>query len=1051
MLELSYTSGLDAQNDIARIVLETKQKDPFRHVTLVVDSNHQAIQFRRQLVRSLARGGHPTSLVAFSALTKLDVVSTLARIAGIRWDPQEYKNAKQEVLRRVLLSQGEVFGGLARHPESFATLAKYTDQFDWVELDDALIQTLTTVGNSLTTKISLQLLKVAKEVQHQLRESGKLGPADILGRLRGVSSETFLRQVRTSLGQVLVVTSDYPATLAGSLDSMLGSDSQVKLKLGRGDARQQPTQLLSFPDPETEAKAVVREVAKRISAGDPIEQFAVLYTDAAQYADLLENEFDQAQIAWNGMATDSPVLSPPATATKGYLSVMNSILRTGTFSRADFLSLLRASSITIQGGKYRSGDFVSFLNRNGLFNEVSNWEPLLEAMASQVRDLESHLQMLEDEGAGDEEKNDISFKLDQARIAVSLQQLNHELVYSAERLGRASTHSDLAQAAWQEINEFFPQLAQLKMPIDKRAFEKLAELFGTQHQGALGSREEIKEALFQIGQGIMLKLGQLKTQHGELARGVYIGPVSQNGALYFENLWVVGAGEGMLPQQIHEDPILPDALKELFTKETNFDLKLVPDRVAEIESNFFAVSTGAKNLTLSYPRGGTLSKGEGMPSAWLGMLTSSPVKPVPAAFEFRLSEVGAISTTDLDSKASAALSHSQAENKQLAAAVWFVAPQATEFAGNLEGKTSAPLIDFDKLALSASSVEKFLKCGHNFFTTKVLGFSDMEQPDSIEELRAIDFGKAVHAAFERLLRDHAELTPDFGQPYSDEAIAKFRDLFEEECDLLVARGQAGWRPTFESRKRGFLNLLNDYFKLEHQARTEVVVSTPGMKDVFKAMSDENFLRPQEAEFEFDKTGAGLLKVPVQPEGYPQETLGFKGIIDRVDVSENREHVGVIDFKTGSKAYFDKSTAVQDLLYEYAIRRNLNFLGVTKVSSRYLFLSKTNKDSGLVDLRSDRDPGVFLHPADGGLTGPEYNEALAANKAAAEAELLTKLANLVVASHKGVFLTHDTEKAAKSFAFCPTCKKLGQKTITRLSWTAHPGSQESQDESEEGQE
>jgi hypothetical protein len=427
------------------------------------------------------------------------------------------------------------------------------------------------------------------------------------------------------------------------------------------------------------------------------------------------------------------------------------------------------------------------------------------------------------------------------------------------------------------------------------------------------------------------------------------------------------------------------------------------------------------------------------------------VKSVPASFEFRLNEVGAVSITDLESKASAALSGSQAASKQLAAAIWYVAPQATEFAGNLEGKTSAPLIDFDKLVLSASSVEKFLKCGHNFFTTKVLGLSDMEQPDSIEELRSIDFGKAVHSAFEKLLKRHAALTPDFGQPYSDEAIAKFRELFEEECNLLVARGQAGWLPFFESRKRGFLNLLNDYFKLESQARTDVFVSPPGKRGVFKPMSDENLLRPQDAEFEFDKTGDGLLKVPVQPAEYPQETLKFKGIIDRVDVSENREHVGVIDFKTGSRANVNRSTAVQDLLYEYAIRRNLNFLGVTKVSSRYLFLSKTKEESGLVDLRGDREPGVFLHPADGGLTGPEYNAALAANKAAAEGELLTKLANLVVASHKGVFLTHDTEKAAKSFTFCPTCKKLGQKTITRLSWTAHPGSQQPQEGNEEGQE
>lgn len=1050
MRELSYTSGLDAQNDLARIVLEAKKQDPFKPVTLLVDSNHQALQVRRQLVRSLARQGNPTSLVAFSAQTKLDVISTLARIAGIDWDPQEFKNAKQDVLHGVLLSKGEVFGDLARHPESFAALSKYTDQFDWVDLTDALVKGLIDAGEALTTKVSLQLLQVAKEVQHQLRASGKLGPADIIGRLSNSSSESFSRQVKSSLGLVLVVTEDHPFSLAALLDSILGSDSQVKINLTRGSAREQETQVLSFPDPETEAKAVVREVAKRIANGDAIEQFAVLYTDAAQYADLLENEFDQAQIAWNGMATESPVLSLPATATKGYLAVVNSILQTGSFIRADFIALLRTSSITIHGEKLGSGKFVRFLNRIGLFNEVKNWEPILHAMAAQIPELEQELDMLDVYDAEQDEKDDISFKLDQARTAASLEQLISEILASSERLSLATKNSDLAAQVWQEVNEFFPQLAQSKMPIDRLAFEKLGELFSTQHHGSLGSRDEVRDALHQIGQGVLLKLAQLKMQHGELARGIYIGPVSQNGALYFENLWIVGAGESMLPQQVSEDPILPDLLKELFIRETGSHLKTVPTRVAEIEANFFAVATGAKNLTISYPRGGTLSKSEGMPSGWLGMLTSSPEKAIPAAFEFRLSEIGAVSATDLHSKEKAALSDSEAECKELSAAVWFTSPQLTEFAGNLGATATLPLIDFAEMPLSASTVEKFLKCGHNFFTTKVLGVSDMEQPDSIDEIRSLDFGKAVHAAFERLLKEHPTLNPDFGKPYSDEAVAKFRVLFEEECDLIVARGQAGWTPLFESRKREFISRLADYFTLEHKSRSEVFVPA-GKGGTFKPLSTENLLKPQNAEFEFDKTANGLLQVPIQVEGLPPETLRFKGLIDRVDVSANREHVGIIDFKTGKRKHLNPKTSVQDLLYEYAIRRNNNFLAVTKVSSRYLFLNEELKQSGLVSLRTDRNLEVFLSPAGDVLSGPEYLAALEQNKLAAELELKAKLAILVSAAHKGEFRTHDVKSAKDSFSVCQTCKKLGEKTISRLSPSIHPGSQPTQEGSQEGQE
>ena len=146
MLHLTFSSGLAAQDELARRVAEVKGQDPLRQVTFVVESNHHALQFRRQLVRSLLRGAHPASLVAFSAFTKLDVITTLARIAQVAWDPHVYKVAKQEKLRGVLRAHSEVLGNLALHPESFATLTKYTDQFDWVELTDEVVHDLLISG-----------------------------------------------------------------------------------------------------------------------------------------------------------------------------------------------------------------------------------------------------------------------------------------------------------------------------------------------------------------------------------------------------------------------------------------------------------------------------------------------------------------------------------------------------------------------------------------------------------------------------------------------------------------------------------------------------------------------------------------------------------------------------------------------------------------------------------------------------------------------------------------------------------------------------------------
>lgn len=1051
MRELSYTNGLNAQNDLAIRIAKIKKQDPFRHVTLIVDSNHQALQFRRQLVRSLARVGESTSLVAFSAMTKIDVLTTLARIAQMEWDAQAYKASKQAVLRNVLISHGEVFGNLAKHPESFATLSNYVDQFDWIDLNEGIVQELRAQGESLATKVSLDLLEVAKDVQEQLRVAGKLSPVNVIRLLANSPSERLLRQAKASLGQVFVVSSEYPTTLSDLIDGLLGPDSQEEILLRRGRSRGSNTAVFSFPDPETEAKAVVRQIAERISEGGPLEHFAVLYTDAKQYADILESELDQAQITWNGIATELAILSLPATATKGYLAVVNSIFQSGTFTRADLLSLLRTSSVTSSGEKVSSGTLVRFLSRNGLFNEVSNWAPLLQAMVDQIPNIEKLIKELAEYDAEQDEINDAQSDLKLAQTADILLRLIRDLMSSADRLSRASNGLDLSIQIWQEVNEFFPQLENLKLPIDRISFDKLAELFTSQQFGLLASRDQIRDAIDQIGQTVLLKLGQLRMQHGELARGVYVGPVTQNGALYFENLWIVGAGEGMLPQEVSEDPILPDVLKDLLNQKSRAALKTVAARVAEIESNFFAVATGAQSLTISYPRGGTLAKSEGMPSSWLPLLTDVKAQSISSGLEYRLLSTGAVSLSDLDSKEQAAMADEQTWSKELASAVWFVSPEASAFAGNFEGMVSGPLIDFENKPLSASSVEKFLKCGHNFFTTKVLGISDMDEADSIDELRSIDFGKAVHAAFERLLKEHPELSPSYGESYSQSAKEKFQYLFLEECDLIVARGQSGWPPLFESRKQTFLNLLDDYFAFELQARTQVCYLDSRGNSALKKMNDASLLKPQFAEFEFDKTGDGLLEVEIQPEGFPKQTLKFKGLIDRVDISADREHVGVLDFKTGSKGYIDPKTAVQDLLYEYAIRHNSNFVGVKKVSSRYLFLSKKLEDSGLKDLRSNRNLGVFLDPSEGGLQGHEYVLALSQNQLSAESELIDRLTPLVVASNRGAFLTHDVIRSKNSFKLCPTCKKLGQNTIATLSLTAHVAAPTPLEAGEEGAE
>ena len=78
-----------------------------------------------------------------------------------------------------------------------------------------------------------------------------------------------------------------------------------------------------------------------------------------------------------------------------------------------------------------------------------------------------------------------------------------------------------------------------------------------------------------------------------------------------DRLWILGLAEGLFPQKLHEDSLLPDSDRELVP-----DLAPRGDRVHEQQRRFLAaLQLPREKLALSYSRQG--GKGENLPSRWL--------------------------------------------------------------------------------------------------------------------------------------------------------------------------------------------------------------------------------------------------------------------------------------------------------------------------------------------------------------------------------------------------------------------------------------------------
>ena len=1031
MIDLVASSGLDAQNKLAELVAKTKTEDPFRHITLIVESNHQGLQFRRQLVRSLDRIGAPNALIAFSAVTKFELLSNIAGACGIDWDSESYEKSRQSCLEKVLLSKGDYMAKLAKHPESLEKIMQYTRHFDWLVLTEEYVEAVNSEGNGLFTQVSQDLLRIAFETQGAIRELGQKSPADVCRQLEAIDGASVMAKIGSILGLVFSLTSSHPKTLERVVSHFVDEQSHVRLNLQAFDSQATGAQVLSSPDPETEAKIAVRGIAKRLAEGASVDQMAILYSDSAQYADLIAHELDSAEINWHGIATESPLTTRVAAASKSFFEIIVSLWMSGSFSRADLFALFKAGKLRIQGVEINPSSLEKFVKRNSFFNSVQNWLPQLTNTFEELASLRKELEDLVSQQMDQELISRAEFRIRDSEEAGVLLTLIGQLSAIGDRLQGAESDFDLGSSFWTELNDLCPSLADARMPMEKLCFTRLEESFLSQAKTGITPGPESLSRLISIHQSVTLTLSKLRMQHGEQSRGIYVGPITQNGALFFIDLWILGAGDGYLPPAVNEDPIFPDHIKQNVREVTGEVFLLVGERVLEIENNFFAVASGATNLSVSYARAGTLSRSEGEASPWLKRLTPSVVEVVNAAKEFRLGEPHAITRGDLRSKLSAASqSLSESFSQALKSAVWFADPHPSKFVGDLSDLADSQLIDFSSVVLSASYVEKFLKCQHNFFTVRLLGISDMEDADNIEDVRAIDFGKSVHKALERLLKDWPGLSPSFGEPYSSAAREKFVEIFSEECDLLIDRGQAGWLPLFNVRKRRFIDLVDVYFEYEYIARS-TTGSSPGKKPA-PQMSDSNQLRPQFAEFPFNEQGEGSQDLTVSPENAPPQVLRFRGVMDRVDVSEDGEHVSVVDFKTGKRSRFDPETAVQDLLYERAVRHSTQFVGVRRVSTKYLFLAKTEKDSGVLEIRGNRDRRVFLPESDGGLTGQELQDVMTQNRLNSEEELNKILSRIVEAAFVGHFPTHNTTESANSFDFCATCARLGKKRIAQLS-------------------
>lgn len=1017
------TSPSQAVDVITEILKRTKDTNPLTPVQFITDNYRQGGQLVNQYVAAYLGKTAKTSIVGVSQITQIDLLESICDILDIEWSRHKYEAVLAKNVNAKLYGGMSFLNADTLIPSTVSQIQNLILGYQWVDFDDE--QLVAAVQNSTATATSKKLFELAMSVDKELAESGVLSPARIS---RICSEEKYLSRLQEMLSgnHFVVLSQSCPKTLLNLFQTVISDDrlSQIRgnQNVPKPTSLAEKLELVSFPDVLTEVRAGVSKVIEFLVTSGKPEDVAILYSDELDYAKHLTIALDDAGITWQGVDPDSLSTTKLAWLSLELLSIATG-LGSRKLDRKFILRLIRSGLLRRQadfGENFSWMNVERFIRARGLFNQAENWLPQLTTISGGVVNLENELEQLEHEAEDNEDLiKSTKQKLNDARAAKALGNLilsiNSFIDGLEQAKGSLSEHAVMISVLGL-LTDLVGDPKKRKIADSEKACFEAIDLFTQQ---LVGESELVNNSVIP---SVLSKIGNLLNSGNNFRKGpgVFVGELTQHPLRHIRFQVLLGMSEGAFPRRRQEDPLCPDSIREALGDEY---LNLLPTASMLTENEIYNVLTfigAAESAYLSYSRGGLIGQGSGNLSAVLEPYGKNS-NFVSSFEDFVDYAPNSVLASDISRKVNLSnMTGGDIDRKRYPGLDSMVALASNEygsFSGNLE--PGLETFNFDN-HLSASAIETYLKCPHKFFVTKVLGFKFEDDDDEVETLRALDYGSMVHKSLE-LFHHYCvdnQLMPNFGEPYSTQAVEVFKSIFNNQCDEVIQRGQAGWMPLFEQKRRNFLKLTDLYFELEHEFRS----TAPREKSTSRKvpLRPDLTLRPHLVEFSFDSHGIMPLEISITSSNQTVRRLFFKGLMDRVDKSAPDVHAGVVDFKTGraDRLVDSRSELIQHLLYSYALRKNaVDFANVLFVSFAYITLNSP-KQSRVVRF-GDPDKRIYLDEHNGGYSQTEMVSRMKMTNQNQDAKLIEILTGFVDANEQGQFPPF---AESRTVSYCEVCKE-----------------------------
>ena len=894
-----------------RLVEDEQRHDPLAPVTVVAPTQYARLALRQELgaagfanVRFIIfpvlsellgaaalerRGRKPLS----SVLETLTVREVLSQSGGSLTDVWQHPSTQSSVrsafrqlrdtepsVREALALGGGVTGEIARLHADFVkrTSGEWYDTEDLAEAAAAAVSAGDAPG---LNDLGLIVFYLPHRLPpHQANLMATLAGHHRCAALLGLTGDPGADASTLELRDMLAQTMDPPATSPSTGREIHRSNGS--------------THLHTAPTAHDELRWVIREIVRELNENHtPLHRMAILFRMADPYAALVRDELRMAGIPMSGPSRESLSNTGAGRVLTGLLELSGS-----QFLRSDVMAWLSGCPVRNPVGttpEFSPSQWDVITRKAGIVGGLHQWRDRLSAHARQLN--------------SDADRRETAGEISASRArgmryeAATAQEILSFIEQLSERLQPPTDGSP-----WQKFAEWAKELLESYLSrrgedSDASARERVeSSLDGLNAADSLRHGATLSEFRQLVGEMMQAPFGRL----GPTGQGVFVSTFAGAAGMNFDAVWLVGMIEGAVPPPPRRDPLLTEP--EWLAAGGHDRIRA---RMADERYDYLAAMASAPRRTLTYPVADAASQRQAYPSRWfLEQATALSGTTVRSGDLAHLRGRDWITADDSTEQAvaranNAALAdgpdfrlkrllewrqygrdlrnHPLGELGPLAGAIRLARRRSqrslTEFDGNLSGVPASERFTVGPggAPISPTALETWAACPYRYFLGHVLRLGTLDTPEEIFSISALDRGSLTHAILERFMgksiRDGC--LPKPGQSWNSDDRERLMRIAAQAFREAESLGLTGKRLLWDMARTEILADLTTFLDADAALR-----AATGTADV-----------RVEARFGF---GAESTVVADSETG-----ISFRGMIDRIDISDDGKTVLVVDYKSGS--------------------------------------------------------------------------------------------------------------------------------------------------------